>query len=115
MPMELCIPVSTTKVLVCISENIISTIPRVTGFLVSRFLDYLYPRKSIQRILGEFNPGEQPLGTCITAEAVHGGDVDIIVSWKDGHGHLVSSSRSKTLGWDRPKRARECEPLDGRD
>lgn len=112
--MELCIPVSTTKVLVCISENITSTIPRATGFLV-RFLDYLYPRKSIQRILGEFNPGEQPLGTCITAEAVHGGDVDIIVSWKDGHGHLVSSSRSKTLGWDRPKRARECEPLDGRD
>jgi hypothetical protein len=114
--MELCILVSTTKVLICISENITSTIPRVTGFLVSRFLDYLlYPQKSIQRILGDFNPGEQPRGTRITAEAVHGGDVDITVSWRDEQGHLVSSSRSKTLGWDRPKRASECEPLDGRD
>ena len=115
MPMELCILVSTTKVPICISENITSTIPRVTGFLVSGFPDYFYPRKSIQRILGDFNPGEQPRGTCITAEVVHGGDVDITVSWRDERGHLVSSSRSKTLGWDLPKRASEREHLDGRD
>jgi hypothetical protein len=41
--------------------------------------------------------------------------VDITVSWKNEQGHLVSSSYSKSLGWDLPKRARERQPLDGGD
>ena len=111
--MEPCILVSTTKVLVYISGSITSTIPKVTGFLVSSWT--ISPRTSTQHILGDFNPGVQPRGTHITAEVVHGGDVDITVSWRDKQGHIVSSSRSKTRGWDLPNRASEREPLDGRD
>ena len=115
MPMEPCFFVSTTKILICISESIISTIPWITGFAVSMFLDYFYPRKSTHRILGDFSPGKQPHVTHIAAEVVHGGDVDIIVSWRDEQGRPVSSSHSKTRGWDLPKRASEHEHLDGRD
>ena len=80
-----------------------------------QLLDYFYPRKSIHRILGDFSPGKQPHGTHITAEVVHGGNVDIIVSWRDEKGHLVSSSHSKTRGWELPKRASRRELLDGRN
>jgi hypothetical protein len=50
----------------------------------------------------DFNPGVQPRGTPISAEAVHGGDVEINVMWRDAHGRAVSSSWSKSSGWDLP-------------
>jgi len=53
--------------------------------------------------LGDFNPGIQTRGTPISAEVVHGGDVEINVLWRDARGHAVSSSWSSSSGWDRPK------------
>ena len=74
-------------------------------------------------ITGDFNPGVQPYGTPITAEAVYGGSVDINVMWRDMHGRAVSSSWSKSSGWDLPNYKTEQldvpnykpEQLDGRD
>jgi len=50
--------------------------------------------------IGDFNPGVQPRGTPIFAEAVRGGDVEMNVIWRDAHGRAVSGSWSKLSGWD---------------
>ena len=53
--------------------------------------------------LGDFNPGIQSRGTPISAEVVHGGDVEINVMWRDARGGTVSSSWSTSSGWDQAK------------
>jgi len=80
---------------------------------VSRLLNYIYPWVSTNHILGSFNPGVQPRGTPITAEVVHGGDVDINVMWRDARGRTVTGSWSKSSGWDLPING--SLPLDGQD
>jgi len=55
-----------------------------------------------QIVLGDFSPGVQPRGTPISAEVVHGGNVDINVTWRDSHGSAMSSSWSTSSGWDVP-------------
>jgi hypothetical protein len=66
---------------------------------VSSFVSHVRPRTDSDQILGDFNPGVQLRGTPITAEIVHGGNVDINVIWRDVQGQVVSSSWSKTWGW----------------
>ena len=66
------------------------------------------------RILGFFNPSVQPQGTLITAEVVHGGGVDINVTWRDEEGHIASRGWCKSSGWDMPK-ANIVKPSDRRN
>ena len=66
---------------------------------MSSFATQVRPRTDSDQILGDFNPGVQLRGTPITAEIVHGGNVDINVVWRDVQGQVVSSSWSKTWGW----------------
>lgn len=66
---------------------------------MSSFATQVRPRTDSDQILGDFNPGVQLRGTPITAEIVHGGNVDINVMWRDVQGQVVSSSWSKTWGW----------------
>jgi len=103
---------STTKTLSCILENVSSTVPRFVGSLVSKLFSSIH-KCGTHCIAGTFNPGMQPRGTPITAETVHGGDVDINVMWRDVHGRAVSSSWSKSSGWDLSND--ENQLLDGRD
>jgi hypothetical protein len=63
--------------------------------------------------LGAFNGGIQPRGTPITAEVVRSGDVVVNVTWRNAQGRVVSSSWSKTSGWDLPNG--EVQRGDGRD
>jgi hypothetical protein len=65
-------------------------------------------------VLGSFNPGVQPHGTPIYAEVVREGGVELNVMWKDAHGRLVSSSWSKSLGWDLPNHPNDGNELLGR-
>jgi len=51
-------------------------------------------------VSGDFNPGVQLRGTPIFAEAVHGGDVQLNVMWRDAHGRAMSGSWSTLSGWD---------------
>ena len=67
-------------------------------------------RRSI--IVGGFHPGRQPSRTTITADVVSGGEVDINVTWRDAQGCAVSSSWSKTSGWNHP--SSEAQRGDGR-
>jgi len=62
----------------------------------------IYPLTGTHPNLGSFNPGVQPRGTPITAEVIHGKDVDINVTWRDSRGRVASSSWSKLSGWDLP-------------
>jgi len=80
---------------------------------VSRFLDCVESRTNPHGISGGFDPGVQLRGTPITAEVVHGGGVDINVMWRDPQGRAVTSSWSKSSGWDLPDSRMQCE--DGRD
>ena len=64
-------------------------------------------------ISGDFNPGVQPRGTSISAEVA--GDVDINVIWRDARGRAVTSSWSKSSGWDLPSPNGGMAPRDGRD
>jgi len=64
-------------------------------------------------ILGTFNAGMQPRGTPITAEVVHGIDVVVNVTWRNAQGRVMTSSWSKTSGWDLP--IGEVQRGDGRD
>ena len=91
------------------------TLPRIDGSWLSKFTirEMGGTQSRINIVLGDFNPGIQPRGTPITAEAVHGGGVDINVTWRDAYGRAVRSSWSKSLGWDLPNG--ESELLDGRD
>ena len=93
----------TIKILSYISKSIIVALLRANGSRVSEVPAlYLSTNRRTHRILGDFNPGVQPLGTPITAEVVHGGDVNINVIWRDARGHAVTSSWSKSSGWDLP-------------
>jgi hypothetical protein len=67
---------------------------------VGRFLNYVYPWTDSNPLSGDFNSGVQPRGTSISAEVIHGGDVDINVIWRDARGRAVTSSWSKSSGWD---------------
>jgi len=107
--------VSTTKILSYISENVTTTIPCSNGSSVSRFSNYVYPRTDSDQISGDFNPGVQPRGTFISAEVIHGGDVDINVIWRDARGRAVTSSWSKSSGWDLPSPNGGKAHRDGRD
>ena len=75
----------------------------------------IYPLPGTHPNLGNFNPGVQPRGTPITAEAVDGKDVDINVTWRDSRGRVASSSWSKSSGWDLLNMHDGETPLDGRD
>jgi len=102
------------KIQSCISESI-TLAPQVIVSLVSK-IHKLYPRinPGANRIIGDFNPGVQPRGTPITAEVVHGGGVDVNVTWRDEEGRVVSRSWSKASGWDLPN-PNGGRLLDGRD
>jgi len=75
---------------------------------------YLSMNWRADHILGFFNPGVQPRGTLITAEVVHGGDVDINVTWRDARGCVASGSWYRVSGWDLPN-SNGGSHLDGRD
>jgi len=58
--------------------------------------------------------GVYPRGTPISAEVVHGGDVEINVMSRDAHARAVSRSWSTSSGWDLPNRPNNrTELLDG--
>ena len=65
-------------------------------------------------VLGNFNPGVQPHRTPISAEVVREGGVELNVMWRDAHGRVVSSSWSKSLGWDLPNHTNDGNELLGR-
>jgi hypothetical protein len=74
-------------------------------------------RTDSDHISGDFNPGVQPRGTSISAEGIHDGDADINVIWRDARGRAVTSSWSKSSGWDLPLTSPSGgrAPRDGRD
>jgi NADPH-dependent 7-cyano-7-deazaguanine reductase QueF len=105
----------TIKILSYISKRLTTTLLRADASLVRNFHElYLSMNRCTHRILGDFNPGVQPRGTPITAEVVDGGDVNINVIWRDAQGRAVTSSWSKSLGWDSNRDGGRA-PLDGRD
>jgi hypothetical protein len=105
---------STTKIPIYISETLSGRVTRPDGSQVSMFLKYVNALMDTDHIvLGDFNPGVQPRGTPITAETVYGGAVDVNVMWRDAQGRVVSSSWSKSSGWDMSNV--RAEPMDGRD
>jgi hypothetical protein len=76
------------------------------------FLKFTSRRHHTHRTaLGDFNPGVQPSGTPISVEVVRGGDVELNVMWRDPHGRVVSSSWSKSSGWDLPDRPNDTIEL----
>ena len=82
---------------------------------MSKIPEYLSikSRESIT-FLGDFDSGIQSRGTPITAEVVHGGDVDINVTWRDARGRFAGDSWSKSSGWDL-RNTNVGAALDGRD
>ena len=106
--------VSSTNVLNYVSESIRTiTIRDLVGHTVSRF-SQLRPstvNNTHEIVIGDFNPGVQPHGTPISAEVVHGGDVEMNVMWRDAHGRPASSSWSKSSSWDLPKPPNDASHL----
>ena len=86
----------------------------ILGEKNSRFMSIYERNERTHRVLGDFNPGVQPRGTPITAEVVHGGDVDINVTWRDARGHFAGDSWSRSSGWESSTHGGGA-PLDGRD
>ena len=83
MPMDEIVLITSTKNLRYISESIPSTLPRVIGALVNRFLEICPPIGATHQIvLGDFSPGVQ--------------------IWRDVHGRAVVGSWSNSSGWDLP-------------
>ena len=92
------------------------TLLQANGSLVSKVPElYLCMNRRTHRISGDFYTGVQPRGTPITAEVVHGGSVDINVTWSDEEGRVASRSWSKSSGWDLPNTNGGRATLDGQD
>jgi len=103
------------KILNYASGSMAGELLRANGLLVSKVSHfYLSMNQYTHRILGFFNPGVQPRGTPITAELIHGGGVDINVTWRDEAGRVASRSWCKSSGWDLPN-ANVVRPSDGRN
>jgi len=106
----------TTKIRSCISERITATLLQANGSLVSKAPDlYIRMSRRAHKISGDFYTSVQPRGTPITAEVVHGGSVDINVTWRDEEGRVASKSWSKSSGWDLPNTNGGGATLDGRN
>jgi len=78
--------------------------------------EYSYDHSEYRWVVGDFNPGVQTRGTPISAAVTLGYFVSVNVIWRDAHGWVMSSSWSKSFGWDVPTGPIDgIEVLDGKD